>query len=87
MDGLGPAKVSDDVIADLRSREREGVIELPKPPLRFKPGDPVRVIRGPFVERVGLVQGLRGADRVAILLGSLGRVDLARDAIVKVGSV
>jgi transcriptional antiterminator RfaH len=32
MAGDGPARVPDDVIAELRSRERDGLIELAKPP-------------------------------------------------------
>jgi len=31
MDGELPAKVPDDVIAEIRSRERNGLVELPKP--------------------------------------------------------
>jgi hypothetical protein len=30
MDGATPAKVPDAVIAEIRSREREGAIELPR---------------------------------------------------------
>ena len=45
MDGAIPAKVPDAVIAEIRSREREGAIELPP---KVRPGDRVRVLRGPF---------------------------------------
>jgi transcription antitermination factor NusG len=34
MDGLRPAKVSDAVIEEIRSRERNGAVELPKRALR-----------------------------------------------------
>ena len=36
MDGVGPAKVSDAVIEEIRGRERKGAIELPRRLL--KPG-------------------------------------------------
>ena len=36
MDGIGPAKVSDAVIEEIRGRERKGAIELPRRLL--KPG-------------------------------------------------
>ena len=37
MDGDRPAKVADAVIAEIRSRERGGLIELPKPPPLRRP--------------------------------------------------
>jgi transcription antitermination factor NusG len=46
MDGMQPAKVSDDVIRNIQSRERNGAIELPR---RVpKRGDRVRILAGPF---------------------------------------
>ena len=38
---------------------------------RLRPGDPVRVTDGAFIGFCGLVEGLRGHERVAILLGAL----------------
>lgn len=80
MDGLQPARVSDAVIAELRARERNGLIELSK--LRgFQRGDQVRIIRGPFRGLAGLYHGMSGRQRVAVLLQILGgqqRVTLAR---------
>jgi transcriptional antiterminator RfaH len=59
MDGLTPARVPDRVIEELRRKERNGVIELPKPPPRLCPGGRVKVVGGPLK---GL-QGLCEADR------------------------
>ena len=53
MAGDAPVRVSDAVIAELRGRERDGLIELPKAP-GLKPGDHVRIIAGPFSERLAL---------------------------------
>jgi transcriptional antiterminator RfaH len=85
--GDGPARVPDDVIAELHARERDGLIELAKPP-RFRRGDRVRIISGPFRERLALYQGQTAHERVAVLLQLLGgiqRTELPADAIELLG--
>src|SRR5262245_11077973 len=47
MDGLRPARVADSVIDEIRSRERGGLVELPKP-AGPNLGDQVRVVAGPL---------------------------------------
>jgi transcriptional antiterminator RfaH len=79
MDGVVPARVPDQVIADLRERERNGVIYLPE--RKPRRGDVVRVLRGPFRELVGLYAGMKPRERVEVLLSLLGqqtRIELAR---------
>jgi transcriptional antiterminator RfaH len=83
MDGVRPARVADQIIDDLRKRERNGLIELPKRP-GLKPGDQVRILQGPFEGRLGIYAGMRAHERVLVLLALLGgqqRVELAKDAI------
>jgi transcriptional antiterminator RfaH len=83
MDGVQPARVPDAVLAEIRSRERGGLIELPKPPLA-RPGDAVRVLRGPFAGRLAIYAGMRPRERVEVLLALLGsqrRLELAADAV------
>jgi transcriptional antiterminator RfaH len=83
MDGLQPAKVPDPVIAELRERERGGVVQLPEAP-SMKVGDRVRVTRGPFTGLGGLYAGQAPHERVAVLLTLLGgqtRVMLPRGDI------
>jgi transcriptional antiterminator RfaH len=79
-----PARVPDGVIDELRAREgRDGLIVLPPPP-GLKTGDRVRIVRGPFADRLACFAGMSGRDRVAVLLELLGRqqrVSLARDAV------
>src|SRR5262245_4419394 len=70
-DGQQPARVPDAVIAELRGRERDGLIELPKPRV-LQAGDSVRVLRGPFAGHLALYAGMQPRDRVAILLALLG---------------
>jgi transcriptional antiterminator RfaH len=80
MDGTQPARVPDSVIAEIRSRECGGLIELPKPP-RLRPGHAVRVISGPLQGRLGLYAGMKPRERVEVLLQLFGgqqRVTLAR---------
>jgi hypothetical protein len=78
LDGLQPARAPDNkVIAELKGRERNGLVELPPPP-RLKRGDRVLVRRGPFTS-FGLYDDLAPHERVAILLTRLGsqrRVEL-----------
>jgi len=52
MDGLRPAKVPDNVIAEIRSREVGGLIELAPPP-SLRRGARVRILAGPFRDRGG----------------------------------
>jgi transcriptional antiterminator RfaH len=83
MDGEQPAHVPDAVIAEIRSRERNGLVELPKP-RGFVPGMRVRVISGPLSAQIGLLAVLRPHERVLVLLHLLGgqqRVELALNAI------
>jgi transcriptional antiterminator RfaH len=80
LDGVQPAKVPDKVIADLKRRERNGLVELPpRPGLRC--GDQVRITRGLFVGQLAVFDGMRPHERVAVLLQLLGRVELPKGYI------
>jgi transcription antitermination factor NusG len=74
-----PAVVGDHIISEIRSRERDGVVILPEQQLRR--GDPVRIVRGPLRELEGLYAGQAAHERVAVLLATLGRVTLPKDAV------
>jgi transcription antitermination factor NusG len=88
--GEEPARVPDRIIDELRSSERNGLIELPAPPRlkplssRFKSGDRVRIAGGPLSGFVGLVEGMRPHQRVALLLQLLGRVEIAASAVERI---
>ena len=60
MDGIKPARVADQVIDDLRKRERNGLIELSQRS-ELKPGDQVRILQGPFAGQLGLYAGISRA--------------------------
>jgi transcriptional antiterminator RfaH len=75
LDGDRPAWVPDKVIAELKGRERDGLVELPSPP-GFRHGDKVRIRRGVFAGHLGLYASMRPHERVDVLLQVLGRVEL-----------
>jgi transcriptional antiterminator RfaH len=83
MNGVGPAAVAEAVIEDLKARETGGLIELPQPP-KFRPGDRLRVLHGPFAGHIGLYAGMKPRERIEVLLALLGgsqRVTLAADSV------
>jgi len=71
MDGEQPARVPDAVIAEIRSRERNALVELPRP-RGLAPGMRVQVISGPLRDQIGLLGALRPHERVLVLLQLLG---------------
>jgi transcription antitermination factor NusG len=78
-----PVRVPDGVLDAIRKRERNGLVQLPRPP-RFKPGDTVRIGRGPFQGHLALYDGQTAHERIAVLLRLLGaerRLELAADAV------
>jgi transcriptional antiterminator RfaH len=78
MNGAAPAAVP--LIAEIKARERNGVVALPA----LQPGDRVTVTRGPLCGLEGLYAGQAPHERVAVLLSLLGgqqRVTLPRDDV------
>lgn len=79
--GHEPARLPAGTIEALKSREGpDGLIVLPK--VRgLQRGDQVRISAGAFAGHLGLYDGMRPRDRVAVLLALLGgqtRVEMAR---------
>jgi transcriptional antiterminator RfaH len=71
--GEEPTPVAARVVESLRAREdAQGYVTLAQRP-RFAPGDKVRVLDGVFAECLGLFDGMKDNDRVAVLLDLLGR--------------
>jgi len=65
-----PARLDDQIISEIRGREVHGIIKLPKP---VRVGDRVRIVRGSFLDHVGVYEGMSGRERARILLDLLGR--------------
>src|SRR5262249_4716812 len=77
MDGVKPARVPDAVITELRARERNGVIQLPKKPepgsrVDFQAGERLRIKTGPLRGLFGLYAGQAPHDRIMVLMQILG---------------
>jgi transcriptional antiterminator RfaH len=75
-----PVRVRDGVVAAIREAEQGGLFDYTNAVSKLKPGDPVRVARGPFADVVGRFLTSDSRDRVRVLLEILGRqapVDLA----------
>jgi transcriptional antiterminator RfaH len=71
--GENPTPISDRVLETLRAREDAGgYVHLDRCP-SFHAGDRIRVLEGAFADCLGLYEGMRDSDRVAILLDLLGR--------------
>ena len=68
-----PTPVSDQVVTTLKSREdAAGNIHLDHKPM-FCVGDKIQVLDGVFADCLGLYEGMKDCDRVAILIDMLGR--------------
>jgi transcriptional antiterminator RfaH len=68
-----PAVVPQAIIEGLKRREdTNGLVQLERRP-RFASGDKIRVLNGAFCDALGLFEGIRDQERVAILLDLLGR--------------
>jgi transcriptional antiterminator RfaH len=82
--GERPASVADSTIARLReSEDASGLIRLVARP-ELRPGAAVRIINGPFVDCLGLYEGMKDGERIAVLLDLLGRkvrVEIAADFV------
>jgi len=77
--GDAPMPVSDSLINEIKSRERNGLVMLPK-----REAFQVRITAGAFAGHLGLYQGMRARDRILVLLALLGgqsRVELDKDAV------
>jgi transcriptional antiterminator RfaH len=67
LDGERPAVVPDQIVDTLRRRERGGFVYLPPQP-KYRRGDKLRVVAGPFCGRLVLCEGMTPRDRVLVLL-------------------
>jgi transcriptional antiterminator RfaH len=81
--GDGPMPVPAGIVDEIRAREHNGLVELPKR-AAFELGERVRITQGAFADHFGLYQGMRPHERVLVLLQILGssqRVELARNSV------
>jgi transcriptional antiterminator RfaH len=70
--GRAAARVPDDLLASLRSREDEQGVQI-LPVEEYRSGSRVRITQGSFAGYEGIFQAATGRDRVTVLLDVLGR--------------
>jgi transcriptional antiterminator RfaH len=70
--GDHPACIPGRVIANWRSRERNGLVQLPPPP-RFHPGERLTITRGSLKWRSVIHVGMSGKQRERVLIEMLGQ--------------
>lgn len=71
--GDHPTAIPAHVVTTLQAREdAAGFVRLDQRP-SFRAGEKIRVLDGPFTNCLGLYEGMKDCDRVAILLDLLGR--------------
>lgn len=69
--GDAPARLSEDFIAELKTREIDGVIPLPSAKASFPPGSTALIREGAFRDTVVTVLSCHVRDRVIVLLDLL----------------
>ena len=70
MDGVSPARLPENAIAEIRRREVGGLIELERKGV--KRGDRVKILRGPFQGCLAIYSNSGPRDRCEVLLRLLG---------------
>ena len=78
-----PLRVPDNVVAEIKAREGNGMVELPSRQ-SFILAIGCERWHGPFADHIGLYAGMRPRERVEVLLAILGgsqRVTLPMDAV------
>jgi len=79
-----PAQLADSVIALWRSKERNGLVELPQPP-KFHAGQRLMITRGSLKNRSVIYVGQSAKEREAVLIDMLGqhvRITVRSDDLV-----
>jgi transcriptional antiterminator RfaH len=71
LDGERPARVPDQIIDRIKAQEVNGLVVLPKVP-GLKRGDKVRIVHGALIGNLAIYEGMRGRQRVEVLLTFLG---------------
>jgi transcriptional antiterminator RfaH len=74
MDGDQPARISEQILEEIRQREVGGFVKLPKQDNRKRPGDKVKIIRGSFEGHLAIYDGMSGKERERVLLELLGQM-------------
>jgi transcriptional antiterminator RfaH len=86
--GARACEVSPQIVESYQVLADEvGVVCLPDATNTFREGQSVRITDGPFVNHVGIVEGMDAQQRVAILLSILGRESRVHCPVTLVAAV
>ncbi len=70
--GLGPIAVDQNIVDDIRAREKDGYVDLGNSNRRYRKNEHLRVKRGLFKDMDVIFNGyLSGEERVSLLLNSM----------------
>ena len=72
MSGDHPACVPSMVISGWKAKERNGLVQLPKPP-KFRAGERLTITQGSLKYRSVIYAGMSGKDRERVLIEMLGQ--------------
>jgi transcriptional antiterminator RfaH len=70
--GDHPARLKDEIISNIKNKERGGLVRLPEPK-GLKRGDRIRIKQGSFGGHLAIFEGMSGRNRTRALLDLLGR--------------
>jgi len=71
--GKKPLAVPEGIIEEIHDRQDDqGAVQM-LPAVTFHKGDPIKVVSGPFADKIGLVDSMSDKDRIYVLLDLLGR--------------
>jgi transcriptional antiterminator RfaH len=76
--GGAPASVPSAIVEALKADEAARRFDAVEPARLWRPGDPIRVLAGPFADLAGKFHALAESERVVVLLDLLGREVEAR---------
>jgi len=75
MNGEVPSRLPINWVDGMKAKERNGFVVLPKD--RYRIGQRVQITGGLFQGQFGFYQGMTSRQREVVLLGTLGKVELA----------
>jgi len=71
--GSNPSAIQSEIIEEFQRHENKNGIIIIDPRERYKKGDPVRLLDGPFADVIGMFDSATDDQRVMILLDLMGR--------------
>jgi transcription antitermination factor NusG len=71
-DGTPPAQLHENVVAEIRAREKNGFVVLKPKPIKLQKGQRVRIIGGRLNDQLALFENQTKHERIRVLMQILG---------------